>query len=68
MKPNKSFQTLIKKREPVCPITLLTCRLEKQLSTSVNTNYDAVRSGFIGRRSEVLVWLGNRKNVREYLY
>ena len=68
MKPNKSFQTLIKKREQVNPLTLSTCRLEKWSSTSANTNYDAIRSGFIGRRSEVLDWLGNLKNVRVYLY
>ena len=32
--------------------------------TSANTNCDAIRSGFTGRRSEVLAWLGNQKNVR----
>ena len=68
MKTNKLFQTLIKKREQVNPLTLSTCRLEKWSSTSENTNYDAVRSGFIGRRSEVLDWLGNLKMAFTYLY
>jgi hypothetical protein len=69
-KPNENREVITDvetKLEQVRPLTLQTCRFKKP-STSGITNYDAVRSGFVRRRSEVLYWLENPKNATIILY